>query len=112
MKKFLIFGGVLLLGLILLTGCSNLNTDNDSSDKGSSSKTSKLINASSLITREDVGRMLNVDMLGGEDDEIDIEDTLGGYSKCVYNSEAYMYQILLYQDALLSENAIKNGGTS
>ena len=83
MKKILILGGVLLLGLILLTACSNLNTDNESSNSDSSSKTSKIINASSLITREDAGRILGVDMLGGEDDEIDLEDKLGGHYSTV-----------------------------
>ena len=109
MKKTLALILILLLSLTMLTACGNQETDNKSSDNNN--KTSKLIKASSLITSEDVGRILNVDMLNNEDDVIDLEDELGGYSQCVYNSEPYMYQIFLYQDALLNEKALKNGGT-
>ena len=101
MKKIL---NLVLIGVLCLTlvGCGSVDNDN-----GNDEKASKLINCSSLITSEDVGGVLDVDIIDNES-EIDLEDRVGGYSKCVYSSEAYMFQIFLYQDALLNETAIKN----
>ena len=99
-----------LLTFLLLKTFGNPETNNEES--GNNDKTAKLINCSSLITREDVGQILGVDMLDDENEIIDLEDRLGGYIECVYNSEAYTYQIFLYQDALLSKDTIENGGTA
>ena len=105
MKKRLIIVFVAILFTFVLTACGNTNTDDNNIN------TSKLINCSALITSADVGDVLGVNMLNNADDIVDLKDELGGFSKCVYNSEAYMYQIFLYQDALLSERVLENANT-
>jgi len=130
MKKILAITLALVLAMSLLTACgensgsgnsangggngTNNSVNGDGNSTSNSVKTANdVIKASQLISREDAKNIIGQSMA---DDEADIAESgqPGGVNSIysVYLSDEYMFQIHLYQDALLEGLAVKNGGMS
>ncbi|MCL2631589.1 MAG: hypothetical protein FWD45_00630 [Coriobacteriia bacterium] len=125
-----LFSLVLIIALTLsgLTACGGNNSGggnsggggsasggsgNGSSGSGGSEQAAELIMTTQLITAEDIERLLDVEIITdmGEVDVIH-DEVPGGLNDIFssYYSDEYIFQIFLYQDALLDGRAKDNGG--
>ena len=91
------------------------NTDGEDDENTSAKPYEEVINPSELISRDDADRILDISTFSDES-EVDIVDSNqpGGLNSIysLYISEEYLFQIRLYQDALLEGLAAENGGMS